>query len=390
MNHLKKFNEGFLDKLKSMKNTWKKGNPKDYYADPNNDNAFVLDFLINYILEKIKGHQVVEDDPWVSTDEPSNTWVLKYEFYIDDSELGKWIKKSREGQMSENPGHGYIASLRLPLKEFKQLISEYNEKKIKEDDVVKKIKEWSDPSSNKEYGVFLKDLKDIQIDYIKKVNPEAMKDMPKNENMKYLKTFESFSINESTRFIGKDKLPEVQRILKGEFGLDTEIVDDCCIDFNYNGTDFHIVYDATDLDHMEDEWDEDLGSISWDKGGTDFDDPSSIINIIKHVSNGTYREYLMMGLNESTSGSVDNKNSKAYKSLKKKSEDSGISLTILKQVYKKGMAAWNSGHRPGTPQNAWAMGRVNSFITGSGGARKADSKLWAKAKEQKAKKKKKK
>lgn len=93
-------------------------------------------------------------------------------------------------------------------------------------------------------------------------------------------------------------------------------------------------------------------------------------------------------INESTSGSVDNKNSKAYKSLKKKSEASGIGLTILKQVYKRGMAAWNAGHRPGTPQNAWAMGRVNSFVTGAGGARKADSDLWKKAKKQKSKKKK--
>jgi hypothetical protein len=89
---------------------------------------------------------------------------------------------------------------------------------------------------------------------------------------------------------------------------------------------------------------------------------------------------------EESSGSVDNKSSKSYKSLKKKSEDSGISLTILKQVFKRGMAAWNSGHRPGTPQNAWAMGRVNSFITGSGGARKADSDLWSKAKKKKDKK----
>ena len=92
-------------------------------------------------------------------------------------------------------------------------------------------------------------------------------------------------------------------------------------------------------------------------------------------------------INEATSGSVDNKNSKAYKSLKKKSEASGIGLTILKQVYKRGMAAWNAGHRPGTPQNAWAMGRVNSFVTGAGGARKADSDLWKKAKKQKSKKK---
>jgi len=55
-----------------------------------------------------------------------------------------------------------------------------------------------------------------------------------------------------------------------------------------------------------------------------------------------------------------------------------------------GMQAWNAGHRPGVAQHQWGMGRVNSFITGSGGARKADANLWAKAKPAKARKKKKK
>lgn len=91
---------------------------------------------------------------------------------------------------------------------------------------------------------------------------------------------------------------------------------------------------------------------------------------------------------EKTAGSVDNPNSQAAKSLKNKAKKSGISLTTLKKVYKRGMAAWNAGHRPGTPQNAWAMGRVNSFITGAGGARKADSDLWKGAKKSKAKRKK--
>ena len=77
------------------------------------------------------------------------------------------------------------------------------------------------------------------------------------------------------------------------------------------------------------------------------------------------------------------------KTLSNKSKKTGISKTILKKVHSRGMAAWNAGHRPGTPQNAWAMGRVNSFITGVGGARKADADLWKKAKEQKAKKRKK-
>lgn len=89
---------------------------------------------------------------------------------------------------------------------------------------------------------------------------------------------------------------------------------------------------------------------------------------------------------EQSAGSVDNPSSKAAKMIKKKSEQSGISQGILKKVYKRGNAAWNTGHRPGVSQQQWATGRVNSFITGSGGARKADADLWKKAKEQKKKK----
>jgi hypothetical protein len=95
-------------------------------------------------------------------------------------------------------------------------------------------------------------------------------------------------------------------------------------------------------------------------------------------------------LEEATAGSIDNPSSKAGKMIKKKSKQSGIPIGILKKVYKRGSAAWNGGHRPGTPQQAWATGRVNSFITGSGGARKADAKLWTKAKAAKERKKKKK
>ena len=53
--------------------------------------------------------------------------------------------------------------------------------------------------------------------------------------------------------------------------------------------------------------------------------------------------------------------------LKKKSEKSGIAYGILKAVYNRGMAAWKTGHRPGTTPQQWAFARVNSFITkGSG------------------------
>ena len=74
--------------------------------------------------------------------------------------------------------------------------------------------------------------------------------------------------------------------------------------------------------------------------------------------------------------------------LKNKAKKSKIPLSILRAVYRKGKAAWNTGHRPGSSQDQWAMGRVNSFITGSGGSRKADAKLWTRAQKARAKKRK--
>lgn len=74
---------------------------------------------------------------------------------------------------------------------------------------------------------------------------------------------------------------------------------------------------------------------------------------------------------------------KTEDALKEKSESSGIGLGTLKSVYRRGLSAWATGHRQGTPQHAWAMGRVNSFISGDGGARKADKDLWKKRRKRK-------
>lgn len=82
---------------------------------------------------------------------------------------------------------------------------------------------------------------------------------------------------------------------------------------------------------------------------------------------------------------VESKQSNIDKTLKNKAKASGISVTILKKVYSRGMQAWNAGHRPGVSQHQWGMGRVNSFITGVGGARKADADLWKKVKDKKKK-----
>jgi len=72
-------------------------------------------------------------------------------------------------------------------------------------------------------------------------------------------------------------------------------------------------------------------------------------------------------------------NENVTKSLKKKAEKSGMPLGILRKVYNRGVAAWRTGHRPGTTPTQWGLARVNSFATKSSGTwGKADKDLAAK------------
>lgn len=62
--------------------------------------------------------------------------------------------------------------------------------------------------------------------------------------------------------------------------------------------------------------------------------------------------------------------------LRKKAEKSGVSYGTLKKVYNRGLAAWRTGHRPGTTPQQWAFARVNSYITkGKGTYHGADKDL---------------
>ena len=63
------------------------------------------------------------------------------------------------------------------------------------------------------------------------------------------------------------------------------------------------------------------------------------------------KEDIMEMVNEASDGLAD------------KAKKSGVSLSTLKKVYARGIAAWNSGHRPGTTPQQWAHARVNSYIT---------------------------
>ena len=68
------------------------------------------------------------------------------------------------------------------------------------------------------------------------------------------------------------------------------------------------------------------------------------------------------------------------KSLKKKAEGTRFTYGQLAAVYRRGQGAYLSSGSRNVPMGAWAMGRVNSFISGKGGARKADADLLRKKK----------
>ena len=63
--------------------------------------------------------------------------------------------------------------------------------------------------------------------------------------------------------------------------------------------------------------------------------------------------------------------------LKTKADKTGISYSILKKVFDRGLAAWKTGHRPGTNAIQWGYARVNSFATGGKTRTTADKDLWS-------------
>lgn len=68
------------------------------------------------------------------------------------------------------------------------------------------------------------------------------------------------------------------------------------------------------------------------------------------------------------------------KALRNKADKTGISYGILKKVFDRGVAAWRTGHRPGTTPTQWGLARVNSFATGGKTRTTADADLWKKHK----------
>ena len=75
-----------------------------------------------------------------------------------------------------------------------------------------------------------------------------------------------------------------------------------------------------------------------------------MINFKKYLAEGRYSVYDVLDLEEGPDGIAAN------------AKKSGISPETLKKVYDRGVAAWKTGHRPGTTPQQWGHARVNAFI----------------------------
>ena len=68
------------------------------------------------------------------------------------------------------------------------------------------------------------------------------------------------------------------------------------------------------------------------------------------------------------------------KTLLKKAEETKFTFTQLAAVYRRGQRAYLSGGKRNVSMTQWSMARVNNFISGKGGARKADADIYSKNK----------
>ena len=72
-------------------------------------------------------------------------------------------------------------------------------------------------------------------------------------------------------------------------------------------------------------------------------------------------------------------NEKTKKALREKAEGTRFTYGELARVYRRGQGAYLSSGSRNVSMAAWAMGRVNSYISGKGGASKADSDIYKSA-----------
>ena len=115
-------------------------------------------------------------------------------------------------------------------------------------------------------------------------------------------------------------------------------------------------------------------------------DPSEFMSVMEDLKNefieflDTLSESEIMEFDGFLNEGVNSPSSPVRKALKNKSDKTGFPQGILTQVWKRGYAAWKTGHIPGTTPQQWAMARVNSFVTGGKTTKMHDKKLYQQAK----------
>jgi hypothetical protein len=73
------------------------------------------------------------------------------------------------------------------------------------------------------------------------------------------------------------------------------------------------------------------------------------------------------------------------KSLQERSDVTGVPVKYLDKVFKRGSAAWRTGHRPGQTTQSWSYPRVSSYLLCGKTHYTADSDLVRQAKKESAK-----
>ena len=107
--------------------------------------------------------------------------------------------------------------------------------------------------------------------------------------------------------------------------------------------------------------------------------PDAIISVESKTGETLFSESIVNEEDDKDQKSTDRgplDDDKIETALKKKAEDTGVPIGIIRAVMRRGLAAWKSGHRPGANQQQWGYARVNAFLTkGEGTWGKADSDL---------------
>ena len=122
-------------------------------------------------------------------------------------------------------------------------------------------------------------------------------------------------------------------------------------------------------------------------------DPYQFMEVMEEIENEFIQELNNMSESEILEiegflmEGASSPSSPVRKALKNKSDKTGFPQGILTQVWKRGYAAWKTGHIPGTTPQQWAMARVNSFVTGGKTTKMHDKKLYQQAKKNRKEKK---